>query len=244
MNKAKKATGITAWPKDDRPRERLLKNGAATLKDAELIAIILRVGVQGMSAVEMGQALIQKFGSLKMMTEATADALGEIKGIKNAKIAQLLAVMEIARRAGAEGAIERQRIGSTADAKKYFRQRLRSLPEEHFRVLYLNRQNAILQDTLIAQGDTASVSVSLRRIVIRALQINASALIAAHNHPSGAIKPSESDRLLTKDLIAATRPLGIKVLDHLIIGDSDEYSFADEELLDELEKECSAPGDG
>ena len=140
MNKAKKATGITAWPKDDRPRERLLKNGAATLKDAELIAIILRVGVQGMSAVEMGQALIQKFGSLKMMTEATADALGEIKGIKNAKIAQLLAVMEIARRAGAEGAIERQRIGSTADAKKYFRQRLRSLPEEHFRVLYLNRQ--------------------------------------------------------------------------------------------------------
>ena len=106
----------------------------------------------------------------------------------------------------------------------------------------MNRQNAILQDTLIAQGDTASVSVSLRRIVIRALQINASALIAAHNHPSGAIKPSESDRLLTKDLIAATRPLGIKVLDHLIIGDSDEYSFADEELLDELEKECSAPG--
>ena len=94
MNKAKKATGITAWPKDDRPRERLLKNGAATLKDAELIAIILRVGVQGMSAVEMGQALIQKFGSLKMMTEATADALGEIKGIKNAKIAQLLAVMK------------------------------------------------------------------------------------------------------------------------------------------------------
>ena len=166
---------------------------------------------------------------------------GKLRVLKNAKIAQLLAVMEIARRAGAEGAIERQRIAARRMQKNILGNGCVHCRKSISRVVF-ESSNAILQDTLIAQGDTASVSVSLRRIVIRALQINASALIAAHNHPSGAIKPSESDRLLTKDLIAATRPLGIKVLDHLIIGDSDEYSFADEELLDELEKECSAPG--
>ncbi len=237
-----KSTGIGSWAKSERPRERLLKNGAATLKDDELIAIILRVGIQGKSAVQMGRELIDKFGSLKAMTEATAAALGEIKGLKNAKVSQLLAVMEIARRAEAEGAIKRYRISGSTDAKEYFKKRLRGLPEEHFRVLYLNRKNAILDDTLIAQGDTASVSVSLRRIVIHALQTNASALIAAHNHPSGAVNPSESDNLLTQDLIGATRLLGIKVLDHLIIGDNEAYSYANEGLIDKFEKECSAPG--
>ena len=114
--------------------------------------------------------------------------------------------------------------------------------EEHFRVLYLNRRNVLLSDILISRGEAAKVHISLRQIVSNALQVNASAIIAAHNHPSGDTEPSESDRLLTKDLIAATRPLNIKVLDHLVVGGEEFYSFADKGLLDELELECLAPG--
>ena len=110
-------------------------------------------------------------------------------------------------------------------------------------MLYLNRRNALLEDALIAQGSVGSVRPSLRNIVARALQVNASALIAAHNHPSGAAEPSESDRMLTQDLIAATRPLGLKVLDHVIVGEEATFSFADSGLLDELELLSLAPGE-
>jgi DNA repair protein RadC len=116
------------------------------------------------------------------------------------------------------------------------------LAEEQFRVLYLNRRNALLEDALIAQGSVDSVRPSLRNIVARALRLNASALIAAHNHPSGVAEASESDRMLTQDLIVASRPLGLKVLDHVIVGEETTFSFADNGLLDELELLCLAPG--
>ena len=176
------------------------------------------------------------------MVEAPTLALLEIKGLKGAKAAQLTAAMEIARRSVLMSGEQRQKITSTEQAGKYLLDRLRALPEEHFRVLYLNRRNLLLSDVLIARGDTAKVHISLRQIVSNALQVNASAIIAAHNHPSGDTSPSESDRLLTKDIIAATRPLNIKVLDHLVVGGEDFYSFADNGLLDELELECLAPG--
>ena len=134
-------------------------------------------------------------------------------------------------------------IKSTSAAAEYLRERLRGLAEEHFRVLYLNRRNALLEDSLIAHGSVDSVRPSLRNIVTRALQVNASALIAAHNHPSGEAEPSESDRMLTQDLIAASRPLGLKVLDHVIVGRETAFSFADSGLLDELELLCLAPGE-
>ncbi len=238
----KKSTGISSWPKDERPRERLLKRGAEALTDAELVAILLRVGVKGASAVDLGRQLLEKFGSLKAMTEAPTLALLEIKGLREAKAAQLTAAMEIARRSALVSGDNRQKILNTKQAGEYFRERLRALPEEHFRVLYLNRRNVLLSDILIAQGETAEVKISLRQIVSNALRVNSSAIIAAHNHPSGGVEPSESDRLLTKDLIAATRPLNIKVLDHVIIGGEEFYSFADNGLLDELEIECLAPG--
>ena len=176
------------------------------------------------------------------MVEVPTLALLEIKGLKGAKAAQLTAAMEIARRVALMSREQRQKITSTEQAGEYLRSRLRALPEEHFRVLYLNRRNVLLSDVLIAQGDTMQVHISLRKIVSNALQVNASAIIAAHNHPSGDTEPSESDRLLTKDLIAATRPLNIKVLDHLVVGGEQFYSFADNGLLDELELECLAPG--
>ena len=234
--------GISSWPEEERPRERLLRRGAEALTDAELVAILLRVGMRGASAVDLARQLLEQFGSLRGMAEAPALALLEVKGLKGAKAAQLAAAMEISRRVALAPGPQRRKILSTAQAGAYLRERLRALPEEHFRVLYLNRRNALLTDALMARGDTGAVHVSLRQIISRALQANASALIAAHNHPSGDAQPSESDRLLTKDLIAATRPLGIKVLDHLIVGGEGFYSFADAGLLDEIELECLAPG--
>ena len=191
----------------------------------------------------MARQLLKQFGSLRSMVEAPLIALLEVKGLKGAKAAQLIAAMEIARRVSVPAERGQLVIKSTAVAVKYLRERLRGLAEEQFRVLYMNRRNALLEDVLITQGSVDSVRPSLRNIVARALQVNASALIAAHNHPSGAAEPSESDRMLTQDLIAASRPLGMKVLDHIIVGDEATYSFADSGLLDELELLCLAPGE-
>jgi DNA repair protein RadC len=238
-----KATGIASWPQGERPRERLLSKGAQALTDAELVAILIRVGFKGTNAVEMARLLLKQFGSLRAMVEAPVIALLGVKGLKGAKAAQLIAAMEVARRVSVPAERGQLVMKSTTAAAEYFRKRLRGLAEEQFRVLYLNRRNALLEDALIAQGSVGSVRPPLRNIVARALQVNASGLIAAHNHPSGAAEPSESDQMLTQDLIAASRPLGLKVLDHVIVGEETTFSFADSGLLAELELLCLAPGD-
>jgi DNA repair protein RadC len=229
--------GIRSWPEDERPRERLLSRGAHELTEAELLAILLRVGVQGKSAVELGRQIIERFGSLQAMMSAPLDAWTGIKGLGRAKIAQLQAALELGRRAALPGKREETYIKKTTQAADYFTARLRGLAEEHFRVAYLNRQGRLLDDCLVAEGTVDKVRPQIRTIIGRAMQTNASALIAAHNHPSGAAEPSESDRLLTRDLIAACQPIGIKVLDHLIVTEQEYFSFADSGLLDELKLE-------
>src|SRR3990172_2878510 len=238
----KRSQGIVSWPEDERPRERLLNRGPHALTDAELIAILVRVGFQGTNAVELGRQLLKRFGTLRAMAEAPLSALLDVKGLKGAKAAQLAAAMEIARRVSLPDKREQIQIKGTTQAADYLRERLRGLADEHFRVLYMSRQNRLLDDALLAQGAVDHVWPPIRNIVARALQVNASGLIAAHNHPSGAAEPSESDRLLTRDLIAAARPLGLKLLDHVIVGEETTYSFADSGLLDELELECLATG--
>jgi DNA repair protein RadC len=238
-----KSKGISSWPIDERPRERLLSRGPQALTDAELVAILIRVGFKGTNAVEMARQLLKQFGSLRAMVEAPVIALLEVKGLKGAKAAQLIAAMEIARRVSVPAKRGQLVMKSTAATAEYLRDRLRGLQEEQFRVLYLNRRNALLEDALVAQGSVDAVRPLLRNIVARALQVNASALIAAHNHPSHLAEPSESDRMLTQDLIAASRSLGLKVLDHIIVGEETTFSFADSGLLDELELLCLAPGE-
>lgn len=237
-----RSKGIISWPQDERPRERLLSKGADALTDSELVAILIRVGFKGTNAVEMARQLLRQFGSLRGMVEAPAIALLGVKGLKGAKAAQLMAAMEITRRISMP--VERGKLvmKSTTTAAEYLRGRLRGLSEEQFRVLYLNRRNALLEDALIAQGSVDTVRPSLRHIVARALQVNASALIAAHNHPTGVAEPSESDQMLTQDLMSTSRPLGLKVLDHIIVGEEAIFSFADSGLLDEFEMLCLAPG--
>lgn len=236
------SAGITSWPEEERPRERLLSRGPQALTDAELVAILIRVGFRGTSAVELGRQLLRRFGSLRGMVEAPALALLDVKGLKSAKAAQLLAAVEVARRVAVPTKRSELQFKGTSAATAYLAERLRGLSQEHFRVLYLNRLNALLDDALMAQGSVNSVRPPLRNIITRALQVNASGLIAAHNHPSGAAEPSESDRLLTKELIAAVRPLGLRLLDHVVVGEDATYSFADSGLLDELQLECLAPG--
>lgn len=232
--------GIASWPQEERPRERLLSRGPQALTDAELIGIILRIGFKGTSAVELGRQLLTKYGSLRGMVEAPLLSLLEVKGLKGAKAAQLLAAIEIARRFSVPIKRGDLVIKSTTAAAEYLLERLRGLAVENFRVLYLNRRHALQEDALIAQGSLTAVQPYLRVIVSRALQVNASSIIAAHNHPSGSPVASESDILLTQDLLAVCRPLGLQILDHVIIADDKTFSFADTGLLDELSLNCLA----
>lgn len=234
-------SGIAQWPEDERPRERLLSRGPHALTDAELLAILLRVGVQGKSAVELGRELLKRFGSVQGMLTAPLSAWEGIKGLGSAKRAQLLAALELGRRAALPAPRDKTVIKSTRQAADYFAARLRGLPEEHFRIVFLNRTGHMLDDVLIAEGTVDMVHPPIRSIVAHALRTNASALIAAHNHPSGIAEPSEADQILTRDLIAACHPLGLKILDHVIVTEDSNYSFADSGLLDDLSLETLAP---
>ena len=218
-----------------------MSRGAHSLTDAEVIAIILRVGLQGKSAVELARELLKRFGTVQAMMSAPLMAWDGIKGLGKAKRAQLLAGLELGKRAVLPTVREKTIIKSTKQAADYFRARLLNLSEEHFRVAYINRQGRLHEDALIAEGTVDSVRPHIRTIVARALQTNASAIIVAHNHPSGIAEPSEVDKLLTQDIIAACNPLGIKVLDHVIVADRDCFSFADLGILDELRLETMAP---
>jgi DNA repair protein RadC len=163
-----------------------------------------------------------------------------IKGLGKAKLAQLLAALELGMRASIPVTREKTFIKSTKQAAEYFKERLSNLSEEHFRVVYPNKQERLIEDTLLAEGTVDSANPYIRTLVMRTLQSNASAIIAAHNHPSGSAEPSDMGRLLTRDIITVCQPLGIKVLDHLIIADSQRFSFADSGLLDEIRLDAMA----
>ncbi len=173
------ASGIAQWPEDERPRERLLSRGAQSLTDAELLAILLRVGVRGKSAVALGQELLKHFGSVQGMLTAPLSAWDGIKGLGDAKKAQLVAALELGRRAALPTLREKTTLKSTQQAAVYFMIRLRGLSEEHFRVAYLSRKGKLLDDALIAAGTVDIVHPPIRTIVAHALRTNASALIAA-----------------------------------------------------------------
>lgn len=237
----RKSRGIVAWPESERPRERLLRQGAQSLTDAELVAILLRVGVKGTSAVELARQILKKFGSLRALAEAPLSALLDVKGLKGAKAAQMAAAMEIARRVALPDSRKRAMLKTTWEAVDYLRSRMRGLAEEHFRALFLNRRGTLLEDALLAVGSVDQARPPIRLIVVRALQSNASGVILAHNHPSGAAEPSESDKLFTEDVFAALKPIGVKLLDHIVIGADLVFSFADSGMMDELALSAEAP---
>jgi DNA repair protein RadC len=184
---------------------------------------------------------MKKFGSVQATMRAPLAAWQGTRCLGNAKIAQLQAALELGRRAALPEKLEEMRIRSTQQAADYFKVRLRGLAEEHFPVAFLDRRGPLLNESPIAAGTVDTVRPHIRTIAAHDLRTNASALVASHYHPSGAAEPSESDKLLTRDMIAACHPIRIKVLDHVIVAGDNHFSFADAGLLDELSLETLAP---
>lgn len=222
---------IRDWPSDERPRERLLTHGPAALSDAELLAIFLRTGTQGMSAVDMARALIAHFGDLTHLFHASQAAFCALPGLGPAKYAQLQAVLEMARRALAEPMREHDVLNSPGTVRDYLRLWLSGKGHEVFCVLFLDAQNRVLAAEELFRGTLTQTSVYPREVVRRALEHNAAGVILAHNHPSGVAEPSQADRLLTTQLTQALGLVDVRVLDHFVIGAGASLSFAERGLL-------------
>lgn len=218
---------IKHWPEDERPREKLLRRGAAALSDAELLAIFLRTGVAGCSAVDLARELLHRFGGLRPLLEASLSALSESRGLGAAKYAQLQAALEMARRHLAAQLARRSALKHPDAVRDYLQARLRHLPYECFACLYLDAQHQVLGFEELFRGTLNGASVYPREVVKSALQRNAAALILAHNHPSGVAEPSSADRHLTRQLVDALALVEIRVLDHFIVGEGPPVSFAE-----------------
>lgn len=222
---------IRDWPEAERPRERLLAAGAAALSDAELLAIFLRTGVTGQSAVGLARGLLARFGSLQALFQASLPAVCAAKGLGPAKYAQLQAVLEIARRVLAEEAATRDLLASPTAVRDYLRLRLAALPHEVFVALMLDAQNRLIAADELFRGTLTQTSVYPREVVKQALAHNAAAVIFAHNHPSGVAEPSRADETLTQALKSALALVEIRVHDHLIVAGTRVVSFAERGLL-------------
>lgn len=219
--------GIRDWPESERPRERLLAKGAAALSDAELVAIFLRTGIRGHSAVDLARSLLARFGGLRGLLEAEAAILCASPGVGSAKYAQLQAGLEMARRHLGEQLARGAALCSPDVTRRYLQLRLRHQPHEIFACLYLDNQHRVLAFEELFRGTLDGASVYPREVVKSALRHNAAALIFAHNHPSGVAEPSMADRTLTQRLREALTLVDIRVLDHLIVGDGEVVSLAE-----------------
>jgi DNA repair protein RadC len=222
---------ITDWPEDERPRERLLKQGADSLSDAELLAIFLRMGVTGKSAVDLAREMMDHFGDLTRLFDASQQEFCAIHGLGPAKYVQLQAVLEMARRAMQEKMHDIDALNSPAAVKDYLLLTLGRKNHEVFAVLFLDAQNRPISIEELFRGTLTQTSVYPREVVIRALHHNAASVILAHNHPSGAAEPSHADQILTQALKNALALIDIRVLDHFIVGGNTVLSFAERGLI-------------
>lgn len=222
---------ITDWAEEERPREKLLQRGANALSDAELLAIFLRTGTQGKTAVDLARELLKEFGSLQALLGADRERFCQCHGLGNAKYAQLQAVLEMARRHFVE-VINRGNVLTSPDATRaYLSAQLRGYSYEVFACLFLDNQHRIIELEELFRGTLNSASVYPREVVKKALYHNAAAVIFAHNHPSGVNEPSQADKNITEKLKQALGLFDIQVLDHFIIGDNRPYSFAEYGLI-------------
>jgi len=222
---------ITDWPVQERPRERLLTLGAGALADAELLAILLRTGTKGKSAVDVARQLLGRFGSVSALLEAGPAGLAETPGLGNAKLAQLQAVLELARRALREDLSSRDALSSPRAVRDYLRLLLSGREQEVFLVLLLDAQHRVITSEEMFRGTLTQTSVYPREVVKCALKHNCAAVIFAHNHPSGVAEPSHADEILTRSLKAALALVDIQVLDHFIVAGTRTMSFAERGLL-------------
>ena len=218
-------------PLDARPREKLLAFGPAALADTELIALLLRTGLKGTSVLALAQHLLDGFGGLAGLLQSAPQDLKRIKGFGPAKRAEISAGMELARRSLAQQMVKRPVFDSPQRVKDYLRMQLGHLPPEVFAVLFLDAQNHLLKLEEMFRGTLTQTSVYPREVVKRALELQAGAVILAHNHPSGVAEPSRADEFLTKTLASALQLIDVRVLDHFVVGQSEVVSFAERGLL-------------
>jgi len=223
--------GITDWPHDDRPREKLLRKGVEALSDAELVAILLRTGLGGKSAVDLARGMLARFGSITALLAADVAALTALPGVGPVKYVQLQAALEVARRTLRETLDRGVALNSPQAVRDYLRLNLQARPHEVFAVVFLDAQNRVLAMEELFRGTLAQTSVFPREVVKRALAHNAAAVILAHNHPSGVAEPSRADDALTNALRQALALVDVKVLDHFVIGAGTAASYAERGLL-------------
>lgn len=211
-------TQIKNWPSSDRPRERILTRGPESLTDPVLLAILLRTGTRGESAVELARKLLRKFGGLKGVFSASRNDLALIKGIKDAKIAQLLAAAELIKRQSRESLVDGDLVDRPEKVAEYLTLSMGNARRETFRMLFLNRKKRLLADEVLFEGTVDEASIYPREVVKRALERNASSLIFAHNHPTGPASPSIDDLQITTILVRACNTVAIPVDDHFIVA--------------------------
>ncbi len=228
----KQFQGIKGWKEDDRPREKCLLHGVSALSDAELLAILLGSGTRNKSAVELGREVLKKAGDrFSELSKMEFKELKGINGIGQAKAVTLLAALEIGRRRQAEGAVRNIQIQSSRQAADIFSAMLSDAKYEEFWVMMLNHSNRLIGKVRVSSGGVHETLVDPKHIFKEALQHLATGIVFCHNHPSGGVEPSEADIKLTKVLVSGATALGIRVLDHIIVGTDGYYSFADSHLL-------------
>jgi len=222
---------ITDWPAAERPREKLLELGASALSDAELLAIFLRVGVVGKSAVDLARDLLTRFGSLTGIFAASQADLSQVHGIGASKYVQLQAIFEMSRRALNEKMQVKDMLSSPQQVRDFLCLKLGGLSREVFVVLFLDAQNRMIMSEEMFSGTLTQTSVYPREVVKKALHHNAASVIFAHNHPSGIAQPSQADELITKQLKQALALVDVRVLDHFIVAGNTTFSFVERGLL-------------
>jgi DNA repair protein RadC len=222
---------ITDWPVAERPREKLLSQGPAALSDAELLAIFLRTGRPGQTAVDLARELLSTFGSLRGLLQADLAAFCSHGGLGPAKFTQLQAVLEMGRRHLWERLQRGEALASPEDTRRFLLARLRDQPHEIFACLFLDNRNRVIAFEELFRGTIDGASVYPREVVKKALARNAAALIVAHNHPSGVAEPSRADEALTQRLREALALVDVRLLDHFVVGDGVCVSFAERGLL-------------
>jgi len=223
---------IKQWAKDDRPREKLLSNGAENLSNSELLAILIHHGSKEKTAVDLAKEIL-RLGkdNLNELGKLSIKELMKIKGIGEAKAITIAAALELGRRRQAASSLEKSVVSSSSDIAIYLQTRLKDYRHEVFAVLFLNRANKINHFQIVSEGGTTGTVADPRVILKKALEEDAVSIILCHNHPSGSLKPSKADEVLTDKIKEAAGYLDIKVLDHIIVSDDGYYSFADEGLL-------------
>ena len=218
-------------PAAARPREKLLAQGPAALADAELIALLLRTGLPGVSVLQMAQQLLDRFGGIPGLLHTDVAALKGVKGLGPAKRAEIAAVIEIARRALAQELMRRPMFDTPLKVKQYLQMQLGTREHEVFAVMFLDARACLLRYEELFRGTLTQTAVYPREVVKRALELGCAAVVLAHNHPSGAAEPSRADEYLTQTLTSALKLIDVRVLDHLVVGQGEVLSFAERGLL-------------